>query len=120
MSLLTETHDNQVLTDAPNAEINGAGADEMTIHIVSSFTQPSAMSPGLKEKKRNSSPSLQSLLETTLDEKGEANRKTKWLSNNELEIEGLSKMTLHNFVLQAEALGKSVSYKRTLTVSITD
>lgn len=95
--------------------------DEMTLVMKSTHTQMSSMPEELKEKKRKASPSLDELLRATAEKKGELDKlSVKWTSNDELEIEGISQMTLHSFILKAEELGKNITYTRTLRVDITD
>ena len=96
-------------------------SDELTIHTRSSHHHPSAMSEVLKEKKRVNSPSLVELFEQTLQEKGGFDSsRTNWINHEEVEINGLSRMTLHRFILEAEKLGKTITYTETLTVKVSD
>ena len=95
--------------------------DELTIAIASKHVQPSAMPEDLKMKKRAEAPKLEQMLEETIKVKGESDAIQKnWNTEGELEVEGLSDMTLHSFILQAEALGKKISYTKTLKVKISD
>lgn len=64
---------------------------------------------------------LQELFEQTLIEKGEnEGNKFKWVGDNEIQVDGLSGLTLHNFLLKAEALGKKITYRRSIVFTITD
>ena len=95
--------------------------DELTLTTKSVVNQVNAMPESMKQKKQLSSDSLENILHKIVEEKGEENsiriRKT---SAKELEIEGLSKIALHSFILKAEELGKNIKYTRTLKVEITD
>lgn len=95
--------------------------DELTLIMNSENVQESSMSEIQKQEKRAVAPSLQTLFEQTVQEKGEAGQLEKsWLSHSELEVNGLSKMTLHSFVMEAEKLGKKITFTRTLQVKISD
>jgi len=41
-----------------------------------------------------------------------------WLDDGTVEVQGASPMTLHNFTLQAEAMGKQVKYHKTTIIEI--
>lgn len=106
--------------DKPSMKISKE-QDELTIHISSSFEQVSPMTDEMKEDKRSEGPALQELFNASLQERGDYPlENAKWIEDNVVEVAGLSKMTLHNFILKAEALGKTVRYTRKLTVEITD
>ena len=95
--------------------------EELTISMKSFHEQVSPMSDEMKAEKRASSPSLHKIFEETLKAKGEYPLKNfEWTSDDELEVEGLSAQTLHSFVLEAEKLGKKISYTRTTKVKISD
>ncbi|MDW3191496.1 MAG: hypothetical protein R8G66_04000 [Cytophagales bacterium] len=64
---------------------------------------------------------LQALFEQSLAESGEnGTRKFNWVGENEIQVDGLSGMTLNNFLLKAEALGKKVTYRRSIVFQIED
>lgn len=95
--------------------------DEMTLVMRTTNTQTSTMSEKMKQTKQNASPSLNALFLNTVEDKGELSQlKTELSDNDELEVEGISQMTLHSFLLKAEELGKNITYTRTLKVEITD
>ena len=120
MSLLTQTQERtNILTDHPKAEIGSNKRDELTIVSKSSYVHTSAMNEDLKSRKRESAPALSEMFTNTLSEKN-VSAKSTWTGENEVEVEGLSKMTLHSFILKAEELGKKIKYTRSLTVEITD
>lgn len=95
--------------------------DELTIRMESIHEQHSAMNEDQKAEKRSLSPSLYSLLQKTLESKGEYPlEKSEWSVNNELVVEGLSEMTLHTFLLKAESLGKKITYTKSMKIKISD
>ncbi|WP_421762983.1 hypothetical protein [Ekhidna sp.] len=95
--------------------------DEMTLVMKTTNTQISSMSDEMKAKKRRASASLEEMFRNTVEDKGQLDAlKSSWTSDDELEIEGISQMTLHSFLLKAEELGKNITYTRTLKVEITD
>lgn len=96
-------------------------SDELTLIVKTENVQESAMSEEQKQVKQSASPSLATLFDQTVQQKGEAAQlKRSWVSDSELEVEGLSSMTLHSFVLEAENLGKKITYTKTLQVKISD
>lgn len=95
--------------------------DEMTLVMKTTNTQTSSMPEVLKKEKRDDAPSLEEILKNTVEAKGEIEEmKSSWTSEDALEIEGISQMTLHSFLLKAEELGKNITYTRTLKVEIKD
>lgn len=101
--------------------LNQEKSDELTLVMKTVTEQESAMPETLKKEKQADAPSLANLFEQTLEQKGEADSLQKhWTSENELEVEGLSNTTLHSFVLEAEKLGKKITYTKTLSVKISD
>lgn len=81
----------------------------------------SVIHPDEQSVKNANSAALQELFQQTLNEKGEnvANQ-FKWVAENEIQVDGLSSMTLHNFILKAEELGKKVTYRRSIVLTISD
>ena len=111
----------KVLTEQPIAKSAQNPSGELTIHLQSSYDHPSAMPEEIKMKKQADAPALHELFCQTIEEKcGEANTKTYWIAPDEVEVEGLSNIALHSFILKAEELGKTVHYTKTLTVKISD
>ncbi|MDW3194266.1 MAG: hypothetical protein R8G66_17965 [Cytophagales bacterium] len=101
--------------------LNQKHADELTLIMKTENVQESLMSETSKQEKRAGAPSLETLFEQTAQRKGEAaNMKKSWVSDSAMEVEGLSNNTLHSFVLEAEKLGKKITYTRTLQVKISD
>ena len=95
--------------------------DEMTLIMKTTNTQMSAMPETLKKKKQKASASLEEIFRNTVGKKGELDSlRTRWTDNDEFEVEGISQMTLHSFLLKAEELRKNITYTRTLKVEITD
>ena len=123
MSLLTNTteHEASILTDQPEASIKSAKADELVIKMKSSIHHPSAMSDDLKKAKSMEGQRLNELFDETLSQKIQTEEvNCHWTDDSTVEVEGLSKLTLHNFILKAEELGKNVTYTRTYTVKVSD
>lgn len=96
-------------------------SDELTLIMKSENVQESAMSEEQKQEKRATAPSLENLFDETVQLKGESSQlKKNWISDSQMEVEGLSNTTLHSFVLEAEKLGKKITYTRTIQVKISD
>ncbi len=124
MALFTNSSEQKSILSSDHHGENHSGltaSDELTIQVIAKCKQESPMPEKLKQEKCASAPDLKDLFETTLKSKNEFDQaRTKWVQTNEVEVEGLSQMTLHDFVLKAEGLGKKVSYTRSLTVKISD
>lgn len=88
-----------------------------------SVNMDSVIQPDDNQEKtvNNKETALQELFEQALAETGENGaQKFKWVGENEIQVDGLSGMTLHNFLLKAEALGKKVTYRRSIVFQIED
>ena len=95
--------------------------DELTIKIASSHFQESPMNEQQKREARENAPSLFKLFESTLKEKGEYNlEELKWNGDDELELEYLSNNALYSFVMEAEKLGKKISFEKVHKIRVTD
>lgn len=95
--------------------------DEMILRVNQIIRHESPMSKKLKLEKRKDSPLLKELLDREIDQKGETNSvEIRMSGNNEFEVDGMTKSTLHSFLLKAEELGKTITYTRTLKVEIND
>ncbi|WP_425392429.1 hypothetical protein [Ekhidna sp.] len=95
--------------------------DELTLSMSTVNTQTSPMTEELKKKKQSESPDLEELFMEVVRQKGEMEKlEMNRTSQNEFELEGISQMTLHSFLLKAEELGKTITYTRTLKVEITE
>lgn len=113
--------ESQTQAQESGRKTNNEARDEMTLVMKTTNTQISSMSEEMKAKKRKVSASLEEILRNTVEDKGQLDAlKSRWTSDDELEIEGISQMTLHSFLLKAEELGKNITYTRTLKVEITD
>ncbi len=96
-------------------------SDEITLVMETVNEHPSPMSEELKTEKRNELSSLEELFHQVVEEKGEADSlKMSRNSTSEFEVEGLSNMTLHSFILKAEEFGKNITYTKSLKVKISD
>ena len=120
MKIMTETESTQ------NTEIgqllrSKKRGDELTLIMSTVNEKTSSMPEDLKRKIRDRSLGLKELFIATVERKGEGKKlQVNRLSDSELEIEGISQMTLHSFLLKAEELGKKITYTRSLKVEITD
>ena len=95
--------------------------EELVLSMKTINTQKTSMKEELKREKREISPSLEELLMEVIDQKGESEKlEMNRVSEKEIELDGISQMTLHSFLLKAEELGKNITYTRSLKVSITD
>ncbi|MEL6674571.1 MAG: hypothetical protein AAFR61_20340 [Bacteroidota bacterium] len=111
----------KVLPQAQSGNQAPKAAGNLTIHVHSNRNHPCSMSETQKQIQQENAPELGELFQETLAQKGQADQTNiEWLGPDEVVVEGLSHMTLHSFILKAEALGKSVCYTKTLTVKITD
>ena len=124
MSLLEnsvlEFENRETLNPVKQSGTNNA-KDAMIINVKQVVKQESPMPENIKNEKRLQAESLENILKRVINEKGEASDVSIQKSaSNELEIEGMSKTTLHSFLVKAEELGKSITYTRTLKVEITD
>jgi len=61
---------------------------------------------------------LKQKFDEVFQKKESDNCNIKWLDDGTVEVQGASPMTLHNFTLQAEAMGKQVKYHKTTTIEI--
>ena len=105
--------------DQDTVVANKIEKDELSLVMHQTIKHPSPMSATLKHEKRASKESLENLLKKVIQDKGDAVHINQ-LGDKEFEIEGLSSMTLHSFILKAEELGKNVSFKKSIKVQITD
>ncbi len=95
--------------------------EELTLRVKTVNVHTSPMSDDHKRKPRENAPSLKKIFHETVKNKGElSNVKVTEDTDGAYEVRGLSNLTLHAFILEAEKLGKKVTYKRTLEVSITE
>jgi len=123
MTLLTKTYNQNQGGSAHEVSSTSKknGHSQLSIQIKSTHAQESAMPEELKRQVQKNSPSLYELFDDTLRRKGEAQSVTsRFVDEDILEVEGLSNLTLHSYVLEAEKLGKKVEYIKTLTVKISD
>lgn len=117
--LQMETTDTSEVAEA-NA-ISNDRMEELTILMESIHEQNSPMAEELRMQKQASADSLDALFFQTVRRKGEEEKlQANWISETEMEVEGISEMTLHSFLLKAEQLGKKITYTRTLRVKISD
>lgn len=103
-----------------NHSIEKEELKKLTLVTKSVIQHQSPMTDMQKEEVRQHAPQLKSLLEQTLAEKHDLNEVDLQWNGEEVELKGVSKMALHNFILKAEKLGKNITYAKTYTVSIVD
>ncbi len=106
-----------------NTSSNGVQTEveELSIQMKSTIHHPNAMSEMQKSAAQKDAPSMAQLFESTMRSKGEFNpSKMNWVDDNVVEVEGLSQMALHSFLLEAEALGKEVTYTKQTTIRISN
>ena len=122
MTLLTnQLIEKEVLSAKRNTSTNKVSNEEFSIRMKTRHSQESAMPQELKNQIRKNAPSLYELFDQTLQKKGEsAYVESRFVEENVLEVEGLSQMTLHGYILEAERLGKKIEYIKTTTVKISD
>lgn len=119
MNVPTEVTDNSI----QESQLNGvkSSVDELTLRLDSFHEQNSSMNEKQKAEKRAKAPSLYSLFQKTLESKGDYPLdKCEWNTEKELQVGELPAMTLHSFLLQAESLGKKITFSKSLKIQITD
>ncbi|MEP1095254.1 MAG: hypothetical protein ABJG78_09100 [Cyclobacteriaceae bacterium] len=93
--------------------------DELIIRQESKFHHLSAMPADLRKRKQEGASEMAELFHQTMQEKGEYDpSNVSWTDHKTVEVEGLSKMAVHNFILKAEALGKDITYTKQTIISI--
>lgn len=121
MSLLVNTPTVSSSTDTAVAEEpRQVSSQELNIVTKSVITHESAMSDFQKEKARKNAPELKELLKSTISSGGDTEEINMNWTGDSVELKGVSKMALHNFILKAEELGKKITYTKTYQVSIID
>lgn len=100
---------------------NNANPDSLSVKMNAEYRPDLESHASTRNQGANQDVPLQQLFEETFNEKGEHSiGNLRWVGENEVEVNGLSNMTLHNFILKAEALGKKVTYRRNIVLTITD
>jgi hypothetical protein len=121
MSLLVNTPTTEHSTTEVLSEAQVQSASQsLNIVTKSVITHESSMSEAKKQKARQNTPSLRELLETTISEGKDLDDLQMNWAGDTVELQGVSKMALHSFILKAEELGKKITYTKTYQVSITD
>lgn len=119
MSLLTNTSAEEaspyVMEEASNAPL------QLTIIKQEVNTQKSAASDRTKERLKFEKTNMAELLTSTLKKKREFDEShIKWLDSETVELSNVSNLTIHSFILQAEALGKDITYSKQTTIKISN
>ena len=95
--------------------------ENLTLRMKSISKQLTKVPEDLKKQTKLDASSLKKLFMETVDQKGESTKLSlKESSSHDFEIEGISQMTLHSFLMKAEEQGKNITYTRTLKVEIHD
>ena len=94
--------------------------DELTINLRSRVTHESPMSDEARVHACAASKPLIDRLKAMLMERGYSSDSIAAISEDEVELQGIPQSLVHTFVLQAEELGKHVTYEKTLTIKFSD
>lgn len=101
-----------------NNKLNGT--ERLKIITKQEFTQKSPMNAE-KKKQLENQPALSELLTTTLKEKGELKEDNiEWIDHETVRLKNVSNLAVHSFVLQAESLGKNVTYTNETSIRISN
>ncbi|UTW64991.1 hypothetical protein KFE94_09890 [bacterium SCSIO 12643] len=105
---------------APDSMTNESfGNEELCIKMIDKVVQNSFSESQLKKEPIEGQLSAKALFDETVKNKGEQNRvKTRFVNDSTMEVEGLSKMALHSYLLEAEKLGKKIEFVKTTTIKI--
>jgi hypothetical protein len=110
---------NQNAFNSRNLKISNQNAGEMTISIEKKINHPC---PTAKVKSMNpsiDSEQLKQLFTTVLEEKNEMNKcNMDWVDDKTVVVDELSGLTLHNFLLRVEELGKNISFTKKTVIEI--
>ena len=87
----------------------------MTVSINSVIKHPAA-----KQKQSNENVDLKELLNEIITEKSEAIENFEWVDEDTLEVKSNKGFSLHTFILEAEKLGKNISFEKKMLIKITD
>ena len=122
---MNETTINNETVDMPLFEQSetskATGRAGIILKLRKVITQISSLPESVKLRRNRFADSLEETLQKVIDERGETHQaKLRLNALNEFEIEGLSKPTLHSFLLKAEELGKNIRYTQTIRVEISD
>lgn len=99
--------------------VGSTASNELTIHLTNSYAQPCCMPEDIKKQKQENAPELKEVFMDTVVNRLNVNE-VNWMGEGEVELSGVSNKELHGLILKAEELGKSISYKKTLSVKISD
>ena len=101
--------------------VESLGGEELTIKVASSYFQEGALSVEQKVIARQDAGTLYGVFEKALKENNEYDLdEITWNGEDELEMKYISSASLNAFMLEAEKLGKSISFEKVLKVKITD
>jgi hypothetical protein len=91
----------------------------MTISIQSSVFHQSKSNLKVVKDAPAQEKDLRRMLEEEIQRKGEQGQaEWQWLDDETLEINNLSGLALHSFLLKVEELGKNITYKKKTVIEI--
>ena len=109
------------LHETYNGDHSTPKENNLTIVTKTTINHSNPMPEASRLKTRNEAQDMSQLFRDTLKEKGEYHSENfKWFSENEVEVSNLSQMSLHSFLLEAEALGKNVHFIKQTVIKIED
>jgi len=89
--------------------------------LISNALGQSASSKEQENSSGGSRSDIRQLFEKVMKEKGAYHPdRFQWLDDETVEVTFMPGLPVHNFVLEAEALGKKVTYEKKTIVKITD
>lgn len=117
MTYLAQEH--QVTSSDGRSESRSEIQEELCIRMTNTMIQKNFSKSSLTNEPAMTSVSAKDLFERTVKNKGEHNSvKTRFVDDSTMEVEGLSKMALHSYLLEAEKLGKKIEFVKTTTIKI--
>ncbi len=112
-----ESNGNHFMPRTQNTNNNLSQVMDMTISIEKKIKQPSAAKLSNEVKNKVSTDELKSLFEQVLNERQEEVH-MNWEQDNKLVVDQLSGLTLHNFLLKVEELGKNITFTKKTVIEI--
>lgn len=91
----------------------------MTISIESKIAHPSCAKVSTEDRQSVKVEELKNMFENVLKEKNEFSPdKLKWLDEKTVQVDELSGLSLHSFLLKVEELGKDVTFTKKTVIEI--
>lgn len=114
-----ESNGNHFMPRNENRIMRNLNTSEMTISIEKKIAQPSAAKLSKEEKESVDAEQLKSLFEQVLTEKNEIeNCNMSWVDDKTVVLDKLSGLTLHNFLLKVEEMGKNITFTKKTVIEI--